>query len=120
MGSTGSGIFSDCSGSRNNDGTGGTSGVDRCRQAFSCSLEEIELCDYFKTRAALPPVGTELVIVHQKRLFAATQQGVKVGALPTSFNYLAACMKDGLSYVGVVTASTILPIPLVSADFTAQ
>jgi len=120
MGSTRSSNFTDYSGSRSNDGTGGTGGVDRCRQAFSCPLEEIELCDYFITHATVPPVGTELVIVHQKRLFAATQQGVKVGALPTSFNYLAACMKDGIHYVGVVTASGILPVPAVSADFTVQ
>lgn len=120
MGSTRSSNFTDYSGSRSNDGTGGTSGIDRCRQAFSCSLEEIELCDYFVTHTTVPAVGTELVIVHQKRVFAATPQGVKVGALPTSFNYLAACMKDGITYVGVVTASAMLPLPTVSADFSAQ
>lgn len=120
MGSTRSSNFTDYTGTRSNDGTGGTSGVDICRQAFSCSLEEIDLCDYFVMHGAVPPVGTPLVIIHQKRLFAATQQGVKVGALPTRLNYLAACMKSGISYVGVVTASALLPVPMVSADFSAQ
>ncbi|SIT59048.1 conserved hypothetical protein [Mesorhizobium prunaredense] len=120
MGSTRSSNFTDYSGTRSNDGAGGTSGIDRCRQAFSCSLEEIELCDYFITHSTVPPVGTELVILHQKRLFAATPQGVKVGALPTSFNYLAACMKDGIAYIGVMTASGMLPVARISADFTAR
>ncbi|MEP7457517.1 hypothetical protein [Phyllobacterium sp. SB3] len=120
MGSTRSGRFTDYSGSRSNDGTGGASGIDRCRQAFSCALEEVELCDYFVRHSTVPPVGTELVIAHRGRLFAATTQGLKVGALPTSYNYIAACMKDEISYVGVVTASGLLPVPYVSADFTAQ
>lgn len=77
-------------------------------------------CDYFTTNSAVPPVATEVTLVHDRRLFAAMLDGTKIGALPTSFNYLAACMRDGNSYVGVVSRSGLAPIPFVAVDFTAQ
>ena len=120
MGSSGSGHFSDYSGSRKADGTGGTNGNDRCRQAFSCKLEEVAQCDFYVANFDVPASGIELSLVHERRIFAVTSDGTKIGALPTAFNYLAGCMKDGNTYVGVVTASGLHPIPYVSADFTAQ
>ncbi|PDT00775.1 hypothetical protein CO666_29105 [Rhizobium chutanense] len=120
MGSSRSGHLSDYSGSSKTDGTGGTSGSDRCRQAFSCKLEEVAQCDFYVTNSTIPNPGTELSLVHEGRIFAVTSDGTKVGALPTALNYLAGCMKDGNAYVGVVTASGLHPIPYVSADFTAQ
>lgn len=120
MGSRRSGRLSDYSGARNSDGTGGTSGVDRCRQAFSCVLEEVAQCDFYVATSTVPAVGTEFFLVHDGRLFAVTSEGVKVGALPTQYNYLAGCIKDGNTYIGVVTGSRVLPVPFVSADFTAQ
>lgn len=120
MGSTGSSRFTDYSGSKKTDGTGGTSGNDRCRQAFSCDLEDVAQCDFFTKTGNVPAVGTELTLVHAGRIFAATPEGVRVGALPTAYNYLAACLRDGNDYVGVVTASALAPFPQVSADFTAR
>lgn len=120
MGSSGSGHLSDYSGSSKADSTGGTSGKDRCRQAFSCKLEEVAQCDFYVESSALPTPGTVLSLVLERRLFAVASGGTKVGALPTALNYLAGCMKDGNTYVGVVTASGIHPIPYVSADFSAQ
>ena len=120
MGSSGSGRFSDYSGSRNSDGSGGAGGVDRCLQAFSCTLEEVALCDFFAANAAVPPIGTEVSIAHDRRLFAVMPDGTKIGALPTAYNYLAACMRDEHTYVGVVSQSGLQPVPHVSVDFTAQ
>lgn len=119
MGSSGSGNLSDYSGSRGN-GTGGTGGTDRCGLAFTCNLEEVEQCDFYVQNNSVPVPDTELTLVHQGRIFAVTADGTKVGALPTSRNYLAACMRDGFTYVGVVTASGSSPVPYVNADFTAQ
>lgn len=121
MGSTGSGSFSDYSGSRpkgdNGAGGGGASGDDRCMRAFACALEEVEHCEYFTANGDVPPVGTVLSIEQRGRLFAVEASGLSVGALPTKFNYLADCMAAGFSYAGRVNASTTTPVSSVSADF---
>lgn len=123
MGSTGSGRFSDYSGSESTStdggGAGGSSGSDRCRQAFSCTLEEVAQCDFYSNSSALPASGAELRIELNGRLFAVDGNGTSIGALPTRFNYLAACIASGIAYRGLVTASRISPIPSVSADFVA-
>ena len=120
MGSSGSGRLSDYSGSNKADGTGGTSGSDRCRLAFSCNLEEVAQCEFYVANSAVPNPNDVLSLVHDGRIFAVTSDGTKIGALPTAFNYLAGCLKDGNTYVGVVTTSGLHPVPVVSADFTAQ
>lgn len=127
MGSSGSGRLSDYPGSgRSKDKGGGSGGgkpgsEDRCARAFGAELEDVEHSTYFKKNKSVPPVGTELVIAHAKRVVAQTQAGEVVGNLPTKFNYLAACMKDGFTYVGRVRkAQTKSSVSTVSADFTAQ
>lgn len=126
MGSSGSGNFSDYSGSSAPRGTGaegaggGGSGVDKCKQAFSTLLEEVALCDFYTTTGSVPAVGQQLTIVFERRIFAVDQNGTKVGALPTAFNYLAACLRAGVGYTGVVKSSALKPIPTVEADFIAQ
>lgn len=122
MGSTGSGSFSDYPGSgpKKQDqgaGGGGASGGDRCDRAFSCSLEEVERCDYFSAHGDVPPIGTELSIQHRGRLFAVDSAGLTVGALPTRFNYLADCLKAGFTYQGRVVTSASVPVASVSVDF---
>ncbi|MCU7936044.1 MAG: hypothetical protein KZQ99_14370 [Candidatus Thiodiazotropha sp. (ex Dulcina madagascariensis)] len=124
MGSTGSGHFSDYSGSQNSGksggNSGGSSGTDRCHQAFSCVLEEVAQCDFFTANGTLPPAHTQVEIILNGRLFAVDANGVAIGALPTKFNYLAACIADGNNYVGVITKSPTSPVPSVSADFNPQ
>jgi hypothetical protein len=125
MGSTGSGHFSDYSSAKKEEATGqgaggGASGVDRCRLAFSSILEEVAQCDYYGKSKTVPARGSRLSIVLDGRIFAVDSNGIKVGALPTSFNYLAACLANGFKYVGIVKASTVSPMPSVEADFVAQ
>lgn len=123
MGSSGSGNFTDYSNTNRPSGTGstgGTSGNDPCRQAFSVSLEEVAQCDFFVSNGAVPSTSTVLSLVFERRIFAVTESGIQVGALPTQFNYLAACLRDGVSYVGIVTDSNLQPFPFVTADFTPQ
>lgn len=123
MGSTGSGRFTDYSGastpgtSSGSGGGGGSSGNDKCQQAFSCTLEEVAQCDYLTLTGSLPPKGASLILVLQGRLFARTANGYNVGALPTSFNYLAACMESGVKYAGVIRVSSNVPVPSVTVDF---
>lgn len=127
MGSSGSGRISDYPGSSggSGSGSGGDGGGDgpqddRCARAFNVSLEDIQQSAYFKANGAPPPVGTQLTVVHQKRLVAQTTGGQAVGNLPTSLNYLAACMKSGWRYLGTVRAtSNGPPAATVDADFVA-
>ena len=124
MGSTGSGRFTDYSGTKitgttsGSGGGGGTSGNDRCQQAFSCTLEEVAQCDYFVQTGMVPAVGSPLTLVLHRRLFGKAANGHRVGALPTSFNYLAACIESEVNYAGVVRASSNAPVPSVTVDFT--
>ena len=125
MGSTGSGSFSDYPGSRPNEkgqgaGGGGASGEDRCARAFSCTLEEVEQCEYFSANGDVPPVNTALSIEQRGRLFAVDAAGRTVGALPTKFNYLADCIAAGFAYEGRVNASTTAPVASVSVDFAPR
>ncbi|MGF7000534.1 hypothetical protein [Paraburkholderia sp. GAS32] len=128
MGSSGSGSFSDYPGTKakevEGDGAGmagGASGVDRCKQAFHALLEDVGNSDYYSQFRNVPAAGDQLAIVFDmKRIFAVDVNGVKVGALPTLFNYLAACLASDVTYVGVVSSSAVAPVPTVAADFVPQ
>ncbi|WP_240462830.1 hypothetical protein [Burkholderia cenocepacia] len=128
MGSSGSGSFSDYPGTKakevegNGNGVaGGASGVDRCKQAFSSVLDDVGQCDFYSQFKKVPAPGSHLGIsFDKKRIFAVDVNGVKVGALPTSFNYLAACLAGNVTYVGVVKSSADKPVPTIEADFVPQ
>jgi hypothetical protein len=128
MGSSGSGSFSDYPGTKakelQGEGTGvagGESGVDRCQQAFHALLQDVGNCDYYSQSNGVPAVGAQLSISFDgKRVFAVDMNGVKVGALPTSLNYLVACLASGVNYVGVVSSSAVAPVPTVEADFAPK
>lgn len=122
MGSTGSGRLSDYPGSSSSEdkggsGNGGASGGDRCNKAFTCTLEEVEQCDYYSTKQDVPPEDTSVSVELRGRLFAIDENGLSVGALPTGLNYLADCLSAGFSYEGRVTSSASNPVASVSVDF---
>lgn len=128
MGSSGSGHFSDYPGTKakevDGDGNGmagGKSGVDKCMQAFQVLLEDVGNCDFYSQFKNVPVVGEQLgILFDKKRVFAVDGKGVKIGALPTSFNYLVACLEDGVTHVGLVSSSAVSPVPTVAADFVPQ
>lgn len=124
MGSSGSGRITDYPGSSKSKGNGdeigggGQSPQDRCGRAFRTPLEDIEHSEYYKSKGVPPPVEEKLRIGQRKRLVAETFTGQSVGNIPTSFNYLAACLKTGWTYEGLVTASKNgPPLASVMADF---
>lgn len=122
MGSSGSGNFSDYSGTpktgAGSGSSGGSSGSDRCSEAFSASLEDVASHDFHVNHGSVPAVGTELTIEVRGRVVAVAG-AESVGALPTRFNYLAGCLEDGFTYTGIVTVSSNGPNPQVQADFVA-
>jgi hypothetical protein len=109
MGSSGSGRLTDYPGSSGTGSSGSTGGnggsSDRCAQAIAVTLEDIEHCDFYKAGNTVPERGQQLRIAHKKRIVAETAAGTTVGNLPTAYNYLASCLKDGWTYLGTVTAS---------------
>jgi hypothetical protein len=125
MSSSGSGRISDYpgssgtgSGTSTGGGGGSAGGSDRCAQAIAVALEDIEHCDFYKARGTVPAPGQQLRIAHKKRIVAETDAGITVGNLPTAYNYLAGCLKDGWTYTGTVTASNGSgAVATVSADF---
>jgi hypothetical protein len=83
-------------------------------------LEDVEQSGYFQAHKKTPPVGTRLEVAQRKRLVAQTANGVSIGNLPTTFNYLASCLKAGWSYIGTVqSAANGPPVATISADFAA-
>lgn len=124
MGSSGTGNFSDYSGtpkhkgSTGGGGNGGSGGEDQCGKAFSADLQDVEHCDYFVKHKACPPKGTKLRVAQKKRMVAETLAGEVVGNLATKLNYLAGCLKAGYEYEGQVTNSASgPPAASVSSDF---
>lgn len=117
MGSSGSGRFSDYSGRPiASDGSGGSSGRDKCLLAFSAILEEVERCEYFRIHRSSPAVGSSVQLLFDVRPLIATEGGVVIGYLPTQYNYLVACLEAGHSYVGFVQRSTTSPLVNVVVD----
>ncbi|MBI5590748.1 MAG: hypothetical protein HY881_09720 [Deltaproteobacteria bacterium] len=84
-------------------------------------LDDVGNSDFYSKFNNVPAVGDQLgILFDKKRVFAVDVNGVKVGALPTSFNYLVACLEDDVTYVGLVSSSAVLPVPTVAADFVPQ
>jgi predicted adenine nucleotide alpha hydrolase (AANH) superfamily ATPase len=126
MGSSGSGRISDYPGSSSSDASDGARGSndsgasDRCAKAFSVRLEDVEQSEYYRVNRTTPSVGTQVRVSQRKRLVAETAQGESVGNLPTAYNYLASCMKEGWAYMGVVqSAASGPPVATLSVDFAA-
>jgi hypothetical protein len=125
MGSSGSGRISDYPGSSSSVRSGGEGGgnedaEDRCTKAFSARLEDVEQSEYCGKHGRTPPIGTQVEVAMRKRLIAQTTDGESMGNLPTPFNYLASCMKEGWVYIGVVQSVTSgPPVAAVQVDFAA-
>ncbi|WP_158151283.1 hypothetical protein [Pantoea ananatis] len=122
MGSSGSGSFSDYSGSKK-QGTekegisGGDSGIDQCKLAFSVGLEDVAMHDFYLINNNVPIIGTKVELRFNKRLIVHEKtSGHAIGALPTKYNYLLGCIKDGFNYAGLVNASFNSTLPQVVVD----
>lgn len=120
MGSTGHGSFTDYSKRKPidpQDTSGGSSGKDRCKQAFESELQEVSRCSYFVATKKVPPTKTVVrVVFNGLRLAVETKKGDELGYLPTRFNYLKTCIDAGQHYEGTVNASSLKPTPHIRVD----
>ncbi len=122
MGSTGSGHFTDYPGNANaiKGVTGGEGGINECERAVITYLEDVATSDYFQKTATVPPKGTSVVIAFATRIVAIDDKGVIIGNLPTEYNYLLRCLKDGYQYEGQVDSSNTAPLPSVQIAVTPK
>jgi hypothetical protein len=122
MGSSGTGHFSDYPGTMADKpgGAGGSSGEDQCNQQIMTALEDVERCDFFINHSRLPDVGTPIQVSLAIRLTVITNEGETIGFLPTQYNYLAACIKAGRNYQGVVASSSLRPISKVQVEIMPE
>jgi len=120
MGSSHSGNLSDYPRSRPTSqgaNNGGSSGLDKCGNGFSTSLDEVSRCFYFMNTATLPPLGTKVNISFNGiRLVAETTLGEEIGYLPTQYNYLKLCIDNGFNYTGEIISARTSPITAVMVD----
>lgn len=135
MGSSGTGNFTDypgTGGGRPGGGGGGAGGGgggeksdERCGNALEgVSLQEVATCGYFKAHGTLPAKRSRVHI--RKKLLSgrvvvdlsATDEAI--GLLPTKYNYVVACMKNGWEYTGNVVDNTSGKIPKVIVDLVAK
>ncbi len=130
MGSSGTGRFSDYSGSpsgsentkQTDSGSGqGSSDSDICqRKILNAVLEEVALCEYYETYNEVPPKDTLIAV---RKNLVDGRIGVQkadteeiIGYLPTEYNYLRRCMAQGYSYNGQVISSSLRPVPTVTVE----
>jgi hypothetical protein len=135
MGSSGSGSFSDYSkkpskksgtnghGSQKGSGggaSGGASGENDCAKAIGdISLEEVVRCEYYEKHSDVPRVSTHVRVrdvLVEHRIGIENNKGELLGYLPTEYNYLVGCMKEGYSYAGLVKSSLNIKVPRINID----
>lgn len=116
MGSTGTGRFSDYSGTpdgrrsggNGQGGSGGSGGSDCDRAIGDIQLEEVGRCQFFITKNDLPQkhsdVSLDSELVSGRLAIKDQKSGLIIGYLPTRYNYLLSCMNEGFSYVGIVNS----------------
>ena len=118
MGSTGSGSFSDYSNYKSsNPKQGGDSGEDKCGKAFSSTLEEVQTCDFYSNHANVPTINTKVKVVFlHPRLAIVDFNNCCIGYLPTKYNYLRFCIEDNFTFAGIVSNSSLTPLPTIAVD----
>lgn len=134
MGSSGSGNFSDYSGSHGGSsggegggaaGGGSNPNTDRCLEDIEgVRIQEIENSEYYKSHGAIPRQGTKVVVrsnLLDGRIAVETKSGNEViGLLPTKLNYLRRCIEQGHSYSGEISESSGGLVPSLRVDLEAE
>lgn len=131
MGSSGSGSFgtyriggeSGVSGGELIGGVSGPGEVGCPKVIENIRLEDVATSEYYVKYHALPSVRSIVNLrdkVYLGRLVVETSDTqVIIGNLPTQYNYLLNCLKDGLNYTGTVISSGDSPIPFVVVTLSA-
>jgi hypothetical protein len=118
MGSSGTGNFSDYSGSGGGQqqGGGGKLPNDPCTGDLgSIRLEEVANSHYYQNANAVPAADESVSLlsapVAGRLAVQSDVNGQIIGLLPTRFNYVLGCLERGFSYSGHVEGSNVSPLP---------
>lgn len=118
MGSRGTGNFTDYHGyNGGNPKQGGKSGENKCEQAFSAYLEDVETSQFYKEYSSLPSIRSEVIVKFNGSRIVAVLNEKEIGNLPTKFNYLIACLSE-YNYSGIVSSTTVTPILTIKINVT--
>lgn len=129
MGSTVSGRFGDY---KNNDhsrnaGSGDGDVAERgngCPQAIeNIKLEDVATSEFYKKHNNVPNQGMDVQIrdghVSGRLVVELIGSQEVIGNLPTQYNNLLACIKQGMTYGGRIISSGTSPIPFVVVTLNA-
>lgn len=118
MGTTGSGRITDYFDdppSKPVGGGGGSGGEgpteDPCNTAFTDSLEEVAISEYYTKLHQLPKAKEAVNVQYKNKRLAVLDDanGHIIGYLPTSRNYLRKCITEkSFQYTGVVASARML------------
>ena len=109
MGSSGSGEF----------GNYAPSKEPKCDRPLEFSLEEVARSEFFASNKTVPSPNTSVRLappppVNGRLVVLDSSSGAVVGLIPTSLNFLLACMGQGYHYSGEVTESAGGKLPRVT------
>lgn len=94
------------------------------RSIVNVMLEDVALSEFYTNSKKVPDeqckVSVRQALLNGRIVCESLETLESIGALPTKYNYLLACMKDGYAYEGTVTYSSILPIPTVKVTLDAK
>lgn len=118
MGSAGSGRFGDYNiRSSYGDTSDGKTEVECPLMIETIKVEDVATSQYHLDNQAIPLPKTKIIlkdiIVNGRLVIEHLGSNKIVGNLPTQYNYLYACMQQGMSYKGEVVSSGIRPVPYV-------
>ena len=140
MGSAGSGNLTDYPGSSGGrpggggggggsgggGGDGGKSDDDaRCAKPLNgVQLEEVATAEYYTAHKSLPRLRAKVRVrskLVSKRIAVELETSSEViGYLPTKYNHVVSCMKQGWEYSGNVVDTSEGKLPKVKVDLTAK
>ena len=97
-------------------GSSGDGKADRCSLPIETSLDEVAVCDFYRSQGTTPAVGTKVLLLDALeggRLAVACDDQV-VGYLPVRYSYVGRdCLPNGFTYSGTVIASSDGAVPTV-------
>lgn len=116
-GSGGSGIVTE------NGGNGRPNEIECPSIIENIRLEDVATSEYYVNHNSLPTSGDSVYLnntIYKGRLVVKTTSTDEIiGNLPTQYNFLISCIKNGIHYNGFVVASGVTPIPFVVVTLNA-
>ena len=133
MGSAGSGKFgtyrigndefTNGIGSGLSSGDGSLGEIECPKIVKNIRLEDVAVSEYYQKHNMLPSVGTAVELrttIYNGRLVVETSSTNEIlGNIPTQYNTLLNCIKQGIKYSGSIVSAGTSPVPFVVVTLNA-